>query len=114
MVIIFISETPVLLDNTTHASIGLIRFEVNSIWGAVCPRYWDDSAANVTCNMLNYNGGIAYFGYTPRIWPGIFEGLNCLGNETDIAACTISSVTCDERIYHYEYPGAICYDAKSE
>lgn len=109
-----ISGTPLLLDNSTHASVGLVRFQVNSTWGIVCPMYWDDSAANVTCKMLKYTGGIAYFGFSKMQWPVVFNGIRCLGNEVDIADCAINCAICDEPINNSEFPGAICYNEKSK
>ena len=102
-----------LADGETSRD-GRVEIYHNGRWGTVCPDNWDVNEVRVVCKYLGYSGEGAvqntFQGGGGPVW---ISGLNCTGNETNIAECDhvgweISDPGCNYAIQ----AGLTCYVGK--
>ena len=79
-------------------------------WGTICQDRWDLKDAAVICRMLNFSGVLAapkYGAYGPgsgKIW---FDGLECVGDESNITDCPHDGLGVHD-CSHFDDAGVIC------
>ena len=90
------------------------RVEVchNQQWGTICRDNWSDNSTQVICDQLGYSGDYSYttpsyysFGSTSN--PIVYNDVDCVGDETNIASCSKSTDTTG--CYHSTDIGVRCF-----
>ena len=67
----------------------------NAEWGTICDDNWDIQGARVVCQQLGYPDAVSaplnarYGQGTGPIW---LDDIQCIGNESDIFACTHNGI----------------------
>lgn len=76
-------------DNRHFGNVDVIRYGVT---GAVCDVGWDNEDAKVFCRELGYLNGYATNGTYAGEKPMLVASFNCLGNESLLSQCRVSSL----------------------
>jgi len=103
---------------------GAIEAKLYDFWGPVCKLNWDNHDANVTCNQLNFAGGVAFYGSTSLDTPIAVGRFNCTGQEDKLDDCPykkMGEIGCTDvtskdgpyRVYGFNQhaAGVLCYNA---
>ena len=75
------------------------RVEVchNQQWGTICRDNWGDNNTRVVCDQLGYNGEygytIPYYSFGSTSNPIVYNDVDCVRDETNIASCSKSTDT---------------------
>ena len=77
------------LVNGPNSYSGTIEMFHDGAFGTICHHRWDDYSANVACNILGYNGGVAMFNaaYGPGSGDILLDDVYCWGGEPTLAHC---------------------------
>ena len=83
--------------NTNYCLCLLVVFEQ---WGAVCDDHFSANDANVICRQLGYPLGasqaLSHSAFGPG-FPILMDDVKCLGNETSLADCMLSTFYCKHK-----------------
>ena len=88
----------------------------NAQWGTVCDDNWDIQDARVACRQLGYPDAVAaplfaHYGQgTGPIW---LDNVQCLGNESDIFACSHNGISYHNKCLHDEDAVVECSGVQS-
>ena len=71
---------------------GRVEVRYLGIWGQICTKTWNDTAANVTCRQLDkgFVGGHALGESEVSRLPVWLSSVACTGNETSLVNCSNS------------------------
>ena len=84
----------------------------NDQWGSICPKGWDDNAANVVCRELGHRFGLALYlghgGTAPPSAPVWIKQIHCNGSENHLWQCEYSDLQMIHTCSNGRDPGALC------
>lgn len=109
------SLVPVRLVNGLNSHSGRVEVYATidgiSQWGTVCDYHWDIEDARVVCRQLGFLDAVsappfAHYGEGTGLI--LFHGVHCLGNESDIFACSHNESSYYTCHYHFEDASAEC------
>ena len=93
--------------NHDHVS-GMLLISRGNSWGLICGSGFSDTSATVACTELGYQYGLAMCCNTYG-WQFKSTFLNtplCVGNETSLTDCPVSSIRCSS--YYRNYASVYC------
>lgn len=103
-------ETKFIIENGYNGLVTVQKYGIN---GTICTQGWDETDANVTCQMAGYAGGVV-FG-PPEVYvrkmPVWYSDMQCKGTETSLDDCARKSTVSLKCMTSIKNAGVLCYNS---
>ncbi|XP_071495979.1 uncharacterized protein, partial [Diadema antillarum] len=99
-----------LVDGSSYRE-GRVEIYYGGNWSTICNSDWDIRDAEVVCRMLGQPGVVDYrtdAGFSPGSGDIILDGLQCIGNESDLISECSHGQLFENNCTHSDDAGVIC------